>query len=233
MLETFTLKQHLDTTRQELAQSLYQHDAACRVIARLMVERDEARNALAAFSGQVGVHNGVNNDSFVSNGREQMTNDVEMSAEVDGTENNGTDLDSKVIEELMNKCTELSGMRRARSKTMSAAAGDIKTNLQKLSETSSYTPHKSDNKTIVTCIAARANFKLPADDSEKTAVVLSGSSDKTAVLMEQGNGKVLAKLQGHSKSVTAVSFHSPDSSTLITGGADNSVKVKHLSFQFY
>ncbi|CAN0547097.1 unnamed protein product, partial [Ectocarpus sp. 8 AP-2014] len=42
MLETHTLKQHLNQTRQELSQSLYQNDAACRVIARLHRERDEA-----------------------------------------------------------------------------------------------------------------------------------------------------------------------------------------------
>lgn len=43
MVETFNLKSALEETRRELSQALYQNDAAVRVIARLTMERDQAR----------------------------------------------------------------------------------------------------------------------------------------------------------------------------------------------
>ncbi|KAH7113793.1 WD40-repeat-containing domain protein [Dendryphion nanum] len=60
VLETFTLKQQLAQTRQELSTALYQNDAATRVIARLSQERDEARQALSSVtvSGGSGVGGG-------------------------------------------------------------------------------------------------------------------------------------------------------------------------------
>lgn len=42
MLQVYNLRKSLDQTRKELAHSLYQHDAACRVIARLIKEKDQA-----------------------------------------------------------------------------------------------------------------------------------------------------------------------------------------------
>jgi pre-mRNA-processing factor 19 len=49
-LETYTLRQHLTQTKQELTRALYEHDAAVRVITRLSNERDEARDALSKIT---------------------------------------------------------------------------------------------------------------------------------------------------------------------------------------
>lgn len=61
-LETFKLKQQLSQTRDELANALYQHDAAVRVIARLSKERDEARAALSRVTVSAG--SGANGDAM-------------------------------------------------------------------------------------------------------------------------------------------------------------------------
>ena len=46
MLEVFHLRKNLEQTRRELSQALYQHDAACRVICRLMKEKEELQTML-------------------------------------------------------------------------------------------------------------------------------------------------------------------------------------------
>ncbi|KAL9091999.1 MAG: hypothetical protein Q9159_001144 [Coniocarpon cinnabarinum] len=54
MLDNYALKQQLGQLKQELAQALYNNDAAVRVISRLSRERNEAREALSKMSvGQI------------------------------------------------------------------------------------------------------------------------------------------------------------------------------------
>ena len=50
VLEAFVLKQHNNSIRQELSYALYAQDAASRVIARLIRERDASREYVATLA---------------------------------------------------------------------------------------------------------------------------------------------------------------------------------------
>lgn len=80
-LESFTLRQQLNQTRQELATALYQHDAAVRVIARLTKERDEARDALSKVTVGAGAANNGDAMQIDAQGLSE-----ELAAKVDATQ---------------------------------------------------------------------------------------------------------------------------------------------------
>ena len=58
LLELYDTRKALEETRRELSSALYQNDAAVRVVARLVKERDEARGALEEFLAAGGVGSG-------------------------------------------------------------------------------------------------------------------------------------------------------------------------------
>lgn len=248
MLETFTLKQHLDTTRQELAQALYQHDAACRVIARLMQERDEARQQL----------NNLNVQTMPSNGNSLQPQSSAMHVEEDSHSKNEKEshgqLPDSAVEQLVSTCGELSANRKAR-KGAAAPVPPSREAIKALTEQTTHSPHKSE----VTCLAVLNNFPIgdvsvavkstgkrgkaaaaaAETDVTEGAVVLSGGADKIVYLSQLDSGKVLTKLTGHSKAITAVSLHSastaatPSSSALFSASADGVVKVMHRMNNFF
>jgi len=54
MLEVFQLRKSLDDTRKELSHALYQHDAACKVICRLLRENDKLQEIIDAKDSKIG-----------------------------------------------------------------------------------------------------------------------------------------------------------------------------------
>lgn len=63
ILEQFQLKNNIDKVRTELTHALYQHDAACRVVARLIKERDLAKQDLARMRERYTSHQKSGNPS--------------------------------------------------------------------------------------------------------------------------------------------------------------------------
>ncbi|KAH8738805.1 putative guanine nucleotide-binding proteinhypothetical protein [Cryptosporidium ryanae] len=57
MMEMFQLKSELEQTKMQLSHTLYQHDASCRVIARISRERDNAIKRLAEIQENINTEN--------------------------------------------------------------------------------------------------------------------------------------------------------------------------------
>lgn len=211
MQETFTLKQSLDATRQELAQALYQHDAACRVIARLMKERDEARAALANLesaggftAAKAGAGGGTNGHAYAG-ATTAMDTDAETEADgaaaEDGAEAAGG-LGTEVIDKINDKCKELSTWRRGRKFAPEGVLS--KEVIGSLSTSASYTPHT----------AAKGQLcGLDVASGAGGTFAVTGAGDNKVIVTSLANGKAAAKLSGHTKKVTGVSFHPTPSDT--------------------
>lgn len=108
MLHTFSQRQQLQTARQELSHALYQHDAACRVIARLNKEVAAAREALATLKPQAGIlASGGNVQAMDVDTTTYTTQPVEQ-----------TGMTAEIIEKLQEKANVLTDERRKRGRTL-------------------------------------------------------------------------------------------------------------------
>lgn len=108
MLHTFTQRQQLQTARQELSHALYQHDAACRVIARLNKEVTAAREALATLKPQAGI--------LAAPAAQQAMDVEQVGYATQPVEQTGMTQD--IIEKLQEKATILTDERRNRGRTL-------------------------------------------------------------------------------------------------------------------
>jgi pre-mRNA-processing factor 19 len=198
MLETHMLNKHLDSTRQELAHALYQHDAACRVIARLVKERDEAREMLA------------NTQDNVAGALKKMQTSGPASHE-DGKEP-ATGISDKAMKNMTNVAKTLSGNRKKLIKALSAEVAR-REKVKKYTVTTSVSLH-SPSKGIdgILCLDLHPR---------QQELLMTGGLDTNAIIFNRQSGKILDTLKGHTKKITDVKFH-PTEQVVFTTSADGS-----------
>uniref|UniRef100_A0A914BXV8 Pre-mRNA-processing factor 19 n=1 Tax=Acrobeloides nanus TaxID=290746 RepID=A0A914BXV8_9BILA len=177
MLNSFTLRQQLQTARQELSHSLYQHDAACRVISRLTHELTAAREALSTLKPH--------------GADERSANDVEMEQPVD---EGLTGITPAIQRKLEEKAATLTAARKQRGKAMPE-------NLATPDEVKTYKQVSVNNS-----IHSTGTPGITALDLQNN-LVLTGGMDKTVILYNSESETIETVFKGHQKKITSVILH--------------------------
>jgi len=222
-LESFQVKKQLEATRQELSQSLYQHDAACRVIARLLSERDDARAALSSLKAQ------------------GQAMDVERGGP--------SSITPEIISNMVQLHQSLSTQRKDRKVSPTLASVD---DLKNYAVQGSHPIHKA-NEAGITCLDLHPNEdRVVTGGVDKTAVVfnhvngkkvatlaghlkkitsvlfhptqdviLTASADKSAKVWTQSSDgyQTTSKIRTHTAEVSGISLH-PSGEYLATASLD-------------
>uniref|UniRef100_A0A0C9S5X1 Pre-mRNA-processing factor 19 n=1 Tax=Wollemia nobilis TaxID=56998 RepID=A0A0C9S5X1_9CONI len=210
MLSNYALEQQLSTARQELSHALYQHDAACRVIARLKKERDEARALLLQADRQIPMApstvpaSGV---TAISNGKRAAEADENLAPPAKKQKQGIT---PEIIKELTDCNAMLSSQRKKRQVSPTLASVEA---LERYTQLSSHPLHKTNKPGI-----------LSADIHPSKGLIATGGADANAVVFDPSAGQILSTLSGHSKRVTSVKFVARDD-VLLTGSADKTVRI--------
>ena len=236
LLELYDARRTLEDTRRELSQALYQNDASVRVVARLVMERDGAREQLAAVSAQVAAAGpapaaGGSGDGSRKRGREE---DAEAQGETKKAKeaNGGADAGGKIpqsdLDSMMATWKALSKDRKKKSKNKdkdaaagAATAGATMETVQSMEETGKKSLHKSSAKAGMVSIASLSGGNL----------IVTAGRDRQAVVYNTDAGKVVATLVGSGGSkvdlVDADIVKSVDDGAVLvaTGSSDGTLRV--------
>uniref|UniRef100_A0A8C1CGE8 Pre-mRNA-processing factor 19 n=1 Tax=Cyprinus carpio carpio TaxID=630221 RepID=A0A8C1CGE8_CYPCA len=194
MLHSFTLRQQLQTTRQELSHALYQHDAACRVIARLTKEVTAAREALATLKPQAGLiapqATPASQTAAVGAGGEAMevSEQVGMTPEI--IQKRG-----KTVPEDLIRAEDLGKFRQVASHAVSSGA-DKNVVVFDRREEQIVATLKGHTKKVSSVIYHPAQ-----------SVVFSASPDSTIRVWSVTGGNCVQVIRAHEASVTGLSLH--------------------------
>ncbi|KAG6868551.1 hypothetical protein C0993_001247 [Termitomyces sp. T159_Od127] len=201
VLEMHALRQQYNSTRQELSYALYSQDAATRVVARLLRERDAARDALASVQASMGIAPSA------------APEDVEMT---DGAPEDG--LPAAVIAAIDDTHQALSGARKKRKPPQGyPSPAEVKAFSPKHTVPSLHSASPAGITSLAVSRLAPSQF-------------LTGGNDKIVQLYDRDTDKVLASLKGHTKKVNHVTFREQEGcpTLLVSASADKTCKIWSL-----
>jgi pre-mRNA-processing factor 19 len=199
VLEAFTLRQQYNATRQELSHALYQHDAATRVVARLLKERDAAREALTSVQTTMGIT------------PTPATNDVEMA---DTQESTGV-LPADVNNQIEETQRALSSVRKKRKSSPNYVnADEVRTFTSKDTIGSLHSAKTSGIASIAVSQTNPSHF-------------LTGGNDHIVQLYDRSSNKVLAALKGHTKKVGVLAWREKEgeNNLILSGSTDKTARI--------
>lgn len=194
-LELFQVKKTLQETRQELSHALYQHDAATRVIARLIKERDEYRNRMEEHA-------------IMRNGEEQQQEE-----EAPRKKKAKKALDEAVVEAMTMTSKELSGRRKKRE--ISATVATVE-DIEGFEARGAFPVHAT-RKGGILCIEACPRWATETHPS----IVLTGGGDSTVHVVDCNTSSSLVSLTGHTKKVTSVACIGDNGQKRALSGSDD------------
>jgi len=215
MLHSFNLRQQLQTARQELSHALYQHDAACRVIARLNKEVTAAREALATLKPQAGGGMTPMVHGTPVHGAPATPSHGEPAAQAAaaGATQEAAGMTPDIVEKLQEKATVLTKNRKQRGRTVPEELATV----EAVREWAVLGSHPGLHSASVPGI-------LAVDLAPDNARILTGGADKTATVFNKDTEQVVAALKGHTKKVNRVAFHREED-LVVTGSHDATVRV--------
>ena len=166
VLELFDTRKALEETRRELSQALYQNDAAVRVVARLSMERDAARQELEKWNASVGANGSAAEPTTATTVTEDEPQAKRRKVEIAGPLKNSIPDDD--LQAMVDTWGMLQPQRKPMLKT-AAAAAPTPEDLANYASVDKKSWHKSSCKGL-TCMAKSGDLVVTAGKDKQIVV---------------------------------------------------------------
>ena len=233
MVSQYELRRQLHETRQELSQALYQNDAAVRVIARLTMERDQARSMVgggastevepssAPSAANGGAANSNNSDNKNESDENAMTDEISSPS-----------IPSSALTEMSATWDVLSKGRKKRQLPPDLATSST---IGAYAETSSKSYHKTSGKTGIKSMVVKGDDILTVG-ADKQVIVYNTKSEEVV-----GTASLAKGLAGK-KEVTCADMllrvvdgegegGRDGERRILAGGSDGTIRLLDCSFK--